>query len=726
MMKKNYVLFFLLTFYLHSLAQNATGKIPLARQYFHEAINSTQKKILLTDGKDDSLFTPTANETLNQELTNAVLSGVEKIKNRVESDSTIDNNGKIKFLRGFNETLTAYLNGCRYDSLKYSILPDLLTGYEACMTAEQNNQSIENNIAGFSYEVGNILTHSIAFSSNSGIEISRDIVMLKYCDKYKQKALSVLSQNPGLPFTDSLISVIARHDPENLYTYAAATNALATKIRNNPDTLVHIISEMARLKSGRQLFPFLDNIYRGRLSFEKVNAVIDNDVQYYQLLVQTAIDYADRMRLRDTPMAMAGLYAKLQKKAIDPFINTINGLHESPDEVRFKSLQPFGAQDLYFMAVAAEEVIYTSSYVRGIYPRIWQQMKNPKSDSLLLSVRFDHFKKWIKIASNYNTLDDFLKRMDNANAQMLMKAFVNGLDKTESLEDAVDVANSFASINDESIRKLILNQVQINLQQAKQAQNRKATDIYNVLNTLFLSMDTANHIDVSQTLGIPPVYYMPNKNLQDSNGKIIVQQFFYGDKDGQTVFSGFLNSVSNANWKITYSEEWVSVASTKGTPVIIYANKPLDETKNLDAKAQADLGQYLFNNDINPTVVIHRGHSYWLPSTIEQLVPSAQVILLGSCGAYQSLDKILRICPIAQIVASKQTGSGLINHPMIYAILETLRQGKDLNWPQLWAGLTKTLGKNELFDDYVPPHKNLGALFLMAYKKMQEKSEAMN
>src|SRR5678816_2977358 len=130
---------------------------------------------------------------------------------------------------------------------------------------------------------------------------------------------------------------------------------------------------------------------------------------------------------------------------------------------------------------------------------------------------------------------------------------------------------------------------------------------------------------------------MPSKSLQDTSGKIIVQQFFYGDKDGQTVFSSFLNSFSRANWKITNSEEWVTVSSTRGVPVVIYANKPLDESKSLDAKAQSDLNDYLFDKDISPTIVIHRGHSYWLPSTIDQLAPSAKVVLLGSCGAYQNL-----------------------------------------------------------------------------------------
>ena len=71
-----------------------------------------------------------------------------------------------------------------------------------------------------------------------------------------------------------------------------------------------------------------------------------------------------------------------------------------------------------------------------------------------------------------------------------MKAFVNGLEKSPTLEDAVDVADSYASINDKSIHDLILNQVQYSLKQAKQTGNKRAADIYKILNTLFLSIDS--------------------------------------------------------------------------------------------------------------------------------------------------------------------------------------------------------------------------------------------
>ena len=158
-------------------------------------------------------------------------------------------------------------------------------------------------------------------------------------------------------------------------------------------------------------------------------------------------------------------------------------------------------------------------------------------------------------------------------------------------------------------------------------------------------------------------------------------------------------------------------------PVKIYSNKPLDEEKDLDADAQEALSQYLYDHDLNPSMVIHRGHSYYLQSTLDQLAESSQLVLLGSCGGYQSLNKVLQTCPTAQIISSRQTGSGTINGPMINIIVEQLRQGKDLDWPVLWKTIGKVVSHKEYFDDYVPPYKNLGAVFIMAYKKEQMNTE---
>ena len=705
--------------------QAQSSKIPLMRQAFHDRIDNLQKRLLKLDGTADNNLNITDNEDLNLQLTYTVTKRIDAIQNSIESD-TDNSNSKVKYLRALAETLDGFFLNYRKQTMRIAQLPPLVNAFAQGMQLDKQKASIASLIKSQPFEIGDVLMKSVLFEDNPTYQEGKNIVFLKDVRLHPEKILRSLSSNSNYPFADSLISVSARYNPDELYSYAAASNQLAQKIWKSPDTLVQIISKLSKYKSGQFYFPFLDNLYHNNLTIEQIDAVRDDPMKYYRLLVNTKIGYTKRLLEHDTAMGISAIDDKISSTG-KYFINEINGLHESPDVVRFKILENLTPEELYYLAVMNEELIYTSSYVRGVYPRIWQKMKVPRGDSLLVNVRFDHFKKWIKMAANYNTLDDFLKRMDKDNALVLMKAFANGLDKQtgkDSLEDAVDVAGSYASIYDKNIQQLILNQVEENLSAAKLAGNERGINIYNILNTLFLSMDSSNHIDIAKELGIRPVYFMDNKTLKDTTGRIVVQQFFYGDKGGQTDFNAFVYAYNKAGWKMASTPEWVTFSSTKGTPISIYSNRPLDENQGLDDKAQADLISYLEDHEIEPTIVLHRGHSYYLINTIKQMPSSAQVVLLGSCGGYQSLNQILKICPEAQIISSKQTGSGAINLPLINGIIDNLKQGKDLDWPIMWQRFSREFGsgKNkELFDDYVPPYKNLGAVFIMAYTKLQEK-----
>jgi hypothetical protein len=306
-----------------------------------------------------------------------------------------------------------------------------------------------------------------------------------------------------------------------------------------------------------------------------------------------------------------------------------------------------------------------------------------------------------------------------------MESFVDGLELSASLEDAVDVADSYSSIYQPQLRQLILDRVQMNRLKNWNAQNKKGVRIYKMLDLLFQSLDSSCQVDLSKELGIDPVYEMANRLLQDSAGRIVIQQFFYGDKDGMNVFLAFLAGFNNGKWWVIQKPEWVEIVAKTGVPITIYANKPLNEQLDLDAKAQASLSNYLADKGLEPSIVIHRGHSYHLRSTIEQLAPSAKLVILGGCGGYQNLNDVLQICPTAQIISTKQVGTGVINKGLINEISETLRAGQNLNWPSLWNNMAKQLGPKykETFDDYVPPHKNLGAIFITAFNHPEKVSK---
>ncbi len=712
-------------FCLKGLGQTKTA-IPLIRKIFHENIDKAQKAIDRLDKKEDRSFTASTNDEVNLQVSYTLFNKIDDIQTDIEDNASLDANAKVKYLRGLQEALVSFERSYKKKVVKAYHLPDLINAFQTAMDLENKGSSILPVIQENDLEVGEILVKCFPFQKNAGINESKDLLVLKACEKNPSRILPILKDNPNISFADSLIKIVAHTEQEDIYTYAQAGNTpIGRRIQKIDDPLVKTISSLANMSNGqgRLYFPFLDNLSTGKTTMEEISKSMDNEYKYFRLLVNTEIDYAERLRKRDTPMVMNALTNMLRTKAVNDFINVINGLHDvSDDRIRMKKVEPLNAQELYYLCVMGETDIYTSSYIK-VYDRIFQRMKNPNSDSLLMSVSFDHFKKFIKMAANFNTLNDFLKRMDKENAEILMKAFASGLDRTNSLEDAVDVADSYASISDENLRKLILDEVQKNVAQLSTSDNKRGQTIYDLLNTIFVSMDTASKIDLSTKFGIPSIYNLNNSALKDSSGKIVIQQFFYGDKDGITVFNNFIGAYSNANWKIVRKPEWVEVSSTKGTRVIIYSNKPLDETKNLDAEAQANLAEYLDTNNISPTVVIHRGHSYHVRSTTEQLVPTAKLVLLGSCGGYHNLNDVLEVCPYAHIIASKQVGSGTINQPMIVTITETLRQGKNLNWPEMWKTFGKQFKGNALFDDYIPPHKNLGAIFIMAFNKVMDQAE---
>jgi hypothetical protein len=698
--------------------------IPPARVLHHESINSSLNTALTLPGF--------RNDTQNGDVPAGIRAMVTHMRAYVEGNDQLDNSARFKWLRGINEMLTGFLYSHKSGQISAVLLPDLVKAYDAAMKLDINGESIAGLAKKNEAAIVKILADNYALQSNEGVKAAKQGLALKNKRKEQNDVFSYLAKHLDDPSADSLLIVAAFRDPDALYDYAAAGDRLSRRIRSSAHPLVKTIAAMSGMKTGRMYFPFLDEIYRGELTMEAIKPLVanENGRGYFSLLVKTRIRYAERLQNGDTPMAVQALTSKLQAKAVEMYINEINALHNEPDPaVRFRRLEGLSAQELYYLAVMGEDEMYTSSFVSGVYPRIMKRLHGAKSDTLLEMVHNDYYRKFIKMCAAYNTLDLFFQKMDDTRKQIVMKAFVNDLEKTGSLEDAVDVADSYGSIYDKDLRRLILDQVQLKLNETQSLRNRRGQNIYHLLNTIFQSMDTSSRIDITTQLGINPVYTMPNAVLKGTEKRIIVQQFFYGDKDGQTFFNIFLGQFQgNPNWKIIRKTNWVEVRSVKGTPVSIFSNLPLDEKRDLDARSQDSLIQYLANHELEPSIIIHRGHSYYLKYTIAKMPRSGKLILVGSCGGYQNLNQVLDICPDAHIISSKQVGTGAINQGMINAITEKLRTGKDLDWRSIWSKLSKSFrgSAEEKFDDYVPPYKNLGAMFITAYGKVDKQQQVLS
>jgi hypothetical protein len=401
----------------------------------------------------------------------------------------------------------------------------------------------------------------------------------------------------------------------------------------------------------------------------------------------------------------------------------VNELHDSPAPIRFKSLQDFGAEDLYFMMIGSQDEIYTSSFI-WMFDRMVEKMKPMTADQLLEKVHKSHFRTFIRMAAGYNKLSTFLAAMDEPHQNELMKEFVSNLEKgpMDDLEDAVDVADAFGSLTDPKLIAFLKDEVKANYEKKV---NEKGVIVYALLFTIFNSAENTAKLSQEVSDLLPPITYVPQAALKNDKGEIVQQVFFYGDKDGMGAYNGYLNQFRNNKWKIEQNQYWATITATGTNPIIIYVNKPLpEEAEENDVFAQTKLQAYIDENNLHPSVIIHRGHSYYLPTTLEHLTTSSKIIVLGSCGGYHNLAKVLNASPDAHIISSKQVGAYSVNTPIINALNDILLSGNDVNWISMWQDLSKYFaGKgaslNDLFSDYVPPNKNLGAIFIKAYRKQE-------
>lgn len=698
--------------------------VPISRQLAHDNINKQQELLLGSDGKANDSFTILNDEAASRVATNAITSKVDWLQYQIETNKDIDNRMKTGYLSG----LVGILSHMRTGWLKKDVNPthfdQIIALYQKLIEVNQKKESLVPYISYFPYDIAYTATLPRILEENPSYNQIKDILLIKYSRQYPSRTFKALSSYTDAPAADSLIKVIGKRFPEQLYSFAQANNKLGYKIRAiKDDSFIKTVVDLSQQKSGQIYFPFLDNLVNGKVTTAEIDAAKDDRYKYYRLLVNTQIDYASRALRRDTAVGFAELTKWVEKKGNDDFIMEINGLHELPNATRFKCLQPLNAQELYYLAVLSDGLIFTSSYTNGewgVFPLMMKKINN-RGDSLLLSVQFDHYRKFISQAASYNTLKTFFASFKNqTDTRNLMTTFVSGLEKSSGLEDGVDVADSYASVYETlpDLASQMLVNIKKNLDQNTRNHNKRGVAIYNILYKLFLSADPANNVNLTKDLGIPPVYTVPFNNLANEKGEVTTQMFFYGDDDGRMDFDIFVRTFANdPKWKLDQSNnKYVVAKTTSGAPVYVYANRPLPNESDADYVAQTAMQEYFEKNNITPTVTFHRGHSYHAMASVGFVSPTNRVVFMGSCGGFNLIDSILKRSSDAHIISSKQTGYRDINLPFIRIFLENLRNKKDVDWIPFWKQFRAAANITGM-DDYIPPYKNLGALFIKAYKK---------
>ncbi len=386
--------------------------IDIRRVKLHEDIDGLQARICALDGKPDKMIVISRDQDLDLLLTDIYTRQTDILQQEIEKNAAADHRIKVKYLSGLNILLEDLLRLFRSNALSATDAATLLEAYRQYMGLDIRKMGIAGIVDHFPYPVNKMLLgENSVFFENPALDSSRIIMFRQFAGLHPEQVLPRIEPYLQASFADSLITIAALQFPSSFYNYAAgAETPIGKKIRSIDDTLVKLITRIADDSSGRLIFPFLHSILKGRISVDSIKSTAADELAYYRLLVKTQLEFMDDMHAKDTPILFQEMGTMIKRKAEEIFINEINALHDEPEAVRFKILEPLGAAELYYIIVTGEEVIYTSSYT-GVYNRMMGRMQKRGGDALLMEVRFDRFKKFVRMAAAYNKLDLFLSSM---------------------------------------------------------------------------------------------------------------------------------------------------------------------------------------------------------------------------------------------------------------------------------------------------------------------------
>ena len=501
--------------------------------------------------------------------------------------------------------------------------------------------------------------------------------------------------------------------PVTVKRYFNAGNPIYERLKTSNDTAVKII---LRIKENYErksnAYTLLDAIVNGEITIEKADAIGKEPEKYLLEMI--------KIRSKKNPLAVHSLESELAIYSLK-FIRVLNDMHNDPDSKRFASIEQLSAREYYTLIVYSQEEIFTSTF-NGLFKRMMVKAGEESGFDFLKDLGDNKFRTFIKMCAGFGKLEDFLKTMNPLQQQMLMAKFASGLEQYNDLSQAVEVADAFSSITDSLVLRILRSEIRYQYVKFKTTNNQRGQAIYGLLSNLFVEKKLGGSdwfSSVSSEYKLPPFDRLANNRLfgRDSIDRWLI--YFYDDEDGDASFATFIKTFTDPNWIITDLGSYVIIKSKTGKPVNIYANKPKHEYDGQDS-----VEKIFAANNYEPNVMVHRGHSYYAYKTIEKVKDDTRIFVLGSCGGYHSISGIIDRSPEAAIISSKQIGTMYVNNPMLKLLADNINSGQDIEWQKLWDALEAKVKPNprayERFLDYIPPQKNLGAIFIKTYNKMME------
>jgi hypothetical protein len=692
-------------------AQTSTNDIKGAQQM----VDAEQKVFR------DFLTITSMNADIKKDLQKFAVNDVNSIQNNLQFLATTSRDKRIKGIRSlsyFMKELQQQLSEKKFSQFD---IPLIVKKYKQTLTdilSKKGDDPVERNFKDLDWRSSQLLAN--AFWEFDEKKQMTDMSAYKRVVETPEYIFSFLESKPGFYYTDLLIVFMAKNYPEQLLLYVQKNNnAVVSSIRNQKNMYVQQLLSFSSNSLSSELAPFTEQIANNELAIDDILAKRKKVNDYFQLLVNTVMSNNQKAEQGDPPEFQKAIFNALSEKSLDFYVKKLNDLHSSQDAVRFQPVQSLRPQDLYYIIVSADEEMYTSTYL-GLYKRLLSHFKDQSADSILSLVRNDRFRKFMRIAATYNTLTDFLRLMSAERSKSLIHSFISDIeddDEDEAVANATDVADAFITLSkDPLFNSYVKQELEDGLKKSRRNDRYQSQRLYSILQRVYdLATDdqSANNLSANYKR-------LSFSSLKDKKGTISELVLFYGDEDGKNSYNSFMNLFKDkSQWDVSVNDSWVTISSLEEQPIKIYANLPLKTEDEKDLAAQEELTDYLKKQSIEPSILIHRGHSYHLPSTLKYLNTSVKLAILGSCGGYKNMKKIMELNPDVHIIASKQVGSMAVNDPLLRHLNNDLLESKTLDWVNFWNELNGAFkndaNASKLFEEYIPPYKNVSSYVIRLY-----------
>lgn len=511
------------------------------------------------------------------------------------------------------------------------------------------------------------------------------------------------------PYRDTMLYFLANNAPDILTAKLASNDALFTNlVKRSDNKTVRAVTAIEKDVYYEKVLPFGLAIQENRFTADSIRKLTLTPSAYYRAFID------ETLRLYNSDNRVIKTYlerpiTELNKTLATKFyINEINMLHESPDNVRFKILENLSARELYFLLVGGSGQLYTSSFLH-LYKTFMAATQKEGLDNFLTGIGHYQFGQFISNVSVYGLVDDLVEKLQPEKFATLMTNHFRTVLSTQLTDqevtlNAMTLSEILFALNKQPVvQKILLNQIAL----LENSRTQKDVMLQRLLTGFKSILNNETDYTTNSTYDVLPVARLKKNN------KMVQAHFFYDDEDGKMSFESSLTSYDKKHWEKKDMGNYVVLNSLTGNNMLVYMNKPM--TKPGSDSTQDEMLREIAREGHEITSFIHRGHSYHLFQSLRKITPSAEFVFLGSCGGYNEALTVFQMNPDVNIIVTRNIGSMLINDPLLQRINTDLVNDKDIVWDDVWADFHKKFTSKQtrdLFSSYIPPNKYVGVKFI--------------